>query len=92
MVYVISYDLRKPGKDYTGLIEQLQYSPRWWHYLASTWLISTTESASQLYNRLAAHLDGNDSILIIDAGNQIGGWLSKDAWEWIYGEIPNWRA
>jgi hypothetical protein len=92
MVYVVSYDLRKPGKDYTGLTEQLRYSPRWWHYLASTWLIATEESASQLYNRLAAHLDKNDSILIIEAGNHAQGWLPKDAWEWIYRELPNWRT
>ena len=69
MVYVVSYDLRKPGKDYIGLTEQLQASPGWWHYLASTWLISTSESATQLYNRLVPHLDKDDSILIIEAGN-----------------------
>lgn len=93
MVYVVSYDLRKPGKDYIGLTEQLQNSPRWWHYLESTWLIATPESASQLYNRLRAHLDKkDDSILIIEVGNHVGGWLPKDAWEWIQREIPNWRA
>jgi hypothetical protein len=92
MVYVVSYDLRKPGKNYTGLIEQLQHSPRWWHYLASTWLISTSEGASQLYNRLAPHLDRGDSILIIEAGNRIQGWLPKDAWEWIRKEIPYFQS
>ena len=92
MLYVVSYDLKKPGKDYIGLTEQLQNSPRWWHYLGSTWLIATEESASQLYNRLAAHLDSGDRLLIIEAGNHIGGWLAKDAWEWIYREIPNWRS
>jgi hypothetical protein len=91
MLYVVSYDLRKPGEDYKGLYEQLKNSPRWWHYLQSTWLISTSESASQLYNRLAAHLGKNDNILIIEAGINVQGWLPKDAWEWIYKEIPNWR-
>jgi len=91
MVYVVSYDLRKRGKNYIGLTEQLQASPRWWHYLVSTWLISTTETANQLYARLAPHLDRDDSILIIEAGNGIQGWLPKDAWEWINKEIPNWR-
>ena len=92
MLYVVSYDLRKPGKDYIGLIEQLQHSLRWWHYLQSTWLIYTEESTSQLYNRLAAHLDKGDNILIIEAGNHIYGQLTKDAWEWIYKEIPNRRS
>ena len=92
MVYVVSYDLRKPGKNYIGLTEQLQASPRWWHYLTSTWLIATSESATQLYNRLVPHLDKGDSILIIEAGNRIQGWLPKDAWEWIQKEIPYWQS
>ena len=92
MLYVVSYDLTKPGKDYMGLIEQLKYSPRWWHYLESTWLIATQESPSELFNRLAAHLDRNDRLLIIEAGNGIGGWLPKDAWEWISQEIPNYQT
>jgi len=91
MLYVVSYDLRKPGRDYIGLTEQLQHSPRWWHYLRSTWLIATSESPSELYNRLAAHLDRGDSILIIEAGSHMQGWLPKDAWEWIHKEIPNWQ-
>ena len=89
MVYVVSYDLRKSGKNYIGLTEQLQASSCWWHYLTSTWLISTTETPSQLYNRLIPHLDKDDSILIIEAGNRTQGWLPKDAWEWINKEIPS---
>jgi hypothetical protein len=88
MVYIVSYDLKKPGKNYTGLIEQLQHSPKWWHYLSSTWLISTKETPEQLYDRLSAHLDQNDFILIIEAGNRFRGWLPKDAWDWIQQEIP----
>jgi len=92
MVYVVSYDLRKPGKDYIGLTEQLKNSPRWWHYLDSTWLIATSESVTHLYNRLAAHLDKSDSILIIEAGGHMQGWLPKKAWEWIQKEIPSWQS
>lgn len=92
MLYVVSYDLRKPNKDYIGLTEQLQNSLRWWHYLGSTWLIATSESPSELYNRLRAHLDKDDSILIIEAGNHMQGWLPQKAWEWIHNEIPNWQS
>jgi len=82
-VYVVSYDLRKPGRDYKGLSEVLQSSPSWWHYLESTWLIVTSESAGELYNRLVSHLDEGDSILVIQAGSDRQGWLPKDAWTWI---------
>ena len=82
-VYVVSYDLRKPGKDYKGLSDELQRSPNWWHYLDSTWLIATSDSADELYNRLIPHLDEGDSILVIQAGSDKQGWLPKDAWTWI---------
>ena len=83
MVHVVSYDLRKPGKDYKGLSEELQRSPSWWHYLESTWLIATSEDVNQLYNRLRIHLDVNDSILVIQAGTDVQGWLPEEAHEWI---------
>jgi len=87
MVYVVSYDLRKPGQDYKGLFDALQASPSWWHYLESTWLIATSENANELYNRLWAHLDRDDSILVIQAGADRQGWLPKKAWEWIEREL-----
>ncbi len=87
MVYVVSYDLRKPGQDYKGLFDELQASATWWHFLESTWLIATSEGASELYDRLRMHLDQGDSILIIQAGTDMQGWLPKEAWEWIEREL-----
>ena len=90
-VYVVSYDLRKPGKDYKGLSDELQRSPGWWHYLDSTWLILTSESADQLYNRLRVNLDGNDSILIVQAGTDVQGWLPEEAHKWIQQHLLSQR-
>ena len=87
MVYVVSYDLRKPGQDYKGLFDELEASSSWWHYLESTWLIATLESANELYNHLRKHLDGGDRLLIIQAGTDMQGWLPKEAWEWIEREL-----
>jgi len=83
MVFVVSYDLSKPDRDYSGLIEELKKSPGWWHYLESTWLIQTDETATQLYKRLADKIDRDDSILVIQAGKDRQGWLPEKAWEWI---------
>lgn len=83
MVYVISYDLSKPNRNYEDLHEELKKSSSWWHYLESTWLIYTNESASELYNRLSKHIDKDDRLLIIEAGRERQGWLPEKAWEWI---------
>ncbi len=82
-VYCLSYDLRAPGKDYAGLIEELKKSPNWWHYLESTWLIYTSESAQQLFSRISGHLDTNDRMLIIKVSPDYSGWLTEEAWQWI---------
>ncbi len=83
MLYMVSYDLRKKGKDYIGLYEQLKNSPGWAHYLGSTWLISTNEQPKDLYERLSAHLDRSDYILIAPFSGNYYGVLPKEAWEWI---------
>ncbi|SEK17584.1 hypothetical protein [Parapedobacter koreensis] len=82
-VYIVSYDLNKGGQDYEGLYKELKNSPSWWHYLDSTWLISTSETAEQLYARIGKHIDKNDYALTIEVRRNYEGWLPKKAWEWI---------
>ncbi len=83
MVYLVSYDLRKPKQNYEGLFEELKRSPGWWHYLDSTWLISTSETAYQVYHRLAIHVNESDSLLVIRVSRDWTGWLPKEAWDWL---------
>ena len=84
MVYLVSYDLRHPGRDYTGLYSELQRSPvGWWHYLESTGLISTTETLDELLFHIRPHIDDNDSLLVIEVMRNYQGWLLQEAWDWI---------
>lgn len=83
MTYLISYDLRNPKKDYSGLLSELKNSPGWCHHLDSTWLIATSDTAYQIYHRLAVYIDDTDSILIIKVTRDWSGWLPKEAWEWL---------
>lgn len=89
MIILVSYDLRKPGKDYGGLYEQLKITGAWWHHLDSTWLVQTTETPNQLYNRLRVHLDGNDFILLCEITRNYTGWLPKQAWDWLQQAFSN---
>lgn len=81
-IYSITYDLKKPGQNYTGLSEELKKKD-WWHYLDSTWLIHSSETANQIYERISQYLDENDQILINEFGNDYQGYLPSDAWNWI---------
>ncbi len=82
-VYCVSYDLNKSGQNYDALYEELKKSPGYWHYLDSTWLIITTETAIELSERIRKNLDSNDTLLVIKVVRAYAGWLSKKAWEWI---------
>lgn len=82
-VYCVSYDLNKAGQKYAALYEELKKSSSWWHYLDSTWLIYTSESAKALSDRLKTHLDQNDNLLVIKVTSEYAGWLSQEAWDWI---------
>lgn len=82
-VYCVSYDLNKAGQNYNALYEELKKSPGYCHPLASTWLVSTSETAQQLSDRLRKHLDNNDHILVIGVTKDYAGWLPKSNWEWL---------
>ena len=83
--YCVSYDLNNPGQHYEPLYQELKKCAGWWHYLDSTWLVHTSESADNLAKRLLAVIDENDRLLVINVGKDHQGWLPQKAWDWING-------
>ncbi len=83
--YLISYDLIRPGKDYTRLIEYFRSFTYWAKPLESVWLIKSTLGAEQLRNAIQVHMDGNDKILVIDVTKRAAAWnnLPNDVGIWI---------
>jgi hypothetical protein len=88
VICAINYDLRQPGRDYSGVFEAIKSCGSWWHYLESTWLVDTTLSAKGIWNRLAPHVHSNDRVLIHAVGSDHQGWLSLNAWNWINSRQP----
>jgi len=82
-IYSVSYDLRGPHGDYAGMFEELQKSPSCCHCLESTWLVRTTETAQQVYNRLRRHLHPNDMVLVTQIEREYSGWMRESVWDWI---------
>jgi hypothetical protein len=83
MILMVSYDLKGPAGSYKPLFEFLQKQGPWWHYLKSTWLISTEKTPDQLNMELKPYMQKPDLILITRLGPPYQGWLPKDAWDWI---------
>ena len=83
MIYAINYDLKQPGRNYEKLHQAIKGFGAWWHYLDYTWLIDTTLSAKEVWDRLSPHVDKNDSVLVIGVTRNYSGWLPQKAWDWI---------
>jgi hypothetical protein len=75
--------------DYNPLLEAIKQSPKWWHFLQSTWLIQTTETPNQIWERLRPFIDTNDFLMIIEVRDNAQGWLPKEAWDWIHTNTPS---
>jgi len=83
MLYVISYDLNKPGQGYSELYKSIKKLGSWCHYLDSTWLVDSSLSAHKIQDILNSKIDKNDSLLIFRLGKDYGGWMKTSAWSWI---------
>ncbi len=62
--YLISYDLDKPGQDYTSLIKELERLGAF-KILYSEWILQSDASAVQLRDHLKAFIDSNDKLLVV---------------------------
>ena len=81
---MITYDLVAPGKKYEDLHHAIKSTGSWWHCLESNWIVVTTLSTTQIRDRLAAHLDTNDKLLVAVL-NGTAAWqgFDKNCSEWL---------
>jgi RNAse (barnase) inhibitor barstar len=82
---LIGYDLIKPGKDYSKLIDHLKGYGTYWHNLDSTWFIRTTKTAAELRTELKHYIDANDRVLVaeVTGADWASYGLSTKANDWL---------
>ena len=87
-VYLVGYDLNKPGQDYSDLFEAIKSYGTWWHHLDSTWIIVTDETAVQVRDYLRQYIDDNDELLVVTIGPPAAwyGFTDKGS-QWLKGEL-----
>ncbi|MDF2495072.1 hypothetical protein [Sphingomonas sp.] len=83
-VYLVTYDLKAPGRSYQPVHDYLRSFPDWCKGLESVYLIDTTLSTTQVRDALRAKVDGNDKLFVVritrDWGSVnygCGDWLNK---------------
>ena len=84
MVYCISYDLRKPGREYDSLYEAIKSYGTWWHQTGSVWLIVTHQDAVQIRDDLKALMDFNDKLFVVALQREwAGAGFNQKEYDWL---------
>ena len=84
--FLVTYDLKRPGQNYSDLYDAIKSEGDWQHPLESIWAVKTgiSVSAGTLYKRLRPLIDENDSLFIVEITDQDRqGWLAKSFWTWL---------
>jgi hypothetical protein len=63
-VYIVTYDLRQSGQNYTCITNKLESFAVHWHMQGSVWIIETSKTVSEIRDALAGCLDQNDNLFV----------------------------
>lgn len=81
--YLVTYDLRKPGRNYQPLYDAIKSVPNC-HGLESVWFIQHDGNAEVILDWLKQHIDSNDILFVTAVGdwasynmNECGKWLNE---------------
>ena len=78
MVYLVSYDLNAPEKDYPALIGAIEHYDKPCRILKSQWLICSDKSAEEIFNELVGFIDANDELFVCEVNqNHLGRFRDK---------------
>lgn len=88
-IYAVCYDLNKSGQNYDGLIAAIKKVGTWWHYLDSTWLVSSNGSSSTIRDYLMPFIDANDELLVVALRQGDAAWagISNDGSAWLQSNL-----
>ncbi|MEN2324872.1 hypothetical protein ABC628_09525 [Lentilactobacillus otakiensis] len=89
-VYMITYDLDKPGQrynDFQKIIEEKVSNGVWCHYWDSAYLFQSKLSPENILEALRPSLDSNDKVFVTEVVNNHEGWLTKKEWNHINNSI-----
>lgn len=80
--YIVSYDLRAPGRNYDDLYTRLKSFKKWGRITESTWAVLSDSSAVQVRDYLSQVLDSNDRVIVVKSAG-VAAWQNTkcgNAW------------
>lgn len=61
---IITYDLRIPNRNYDDLYKAIKSYVIWARVTESTWFVKTSDTCSQIRDKLLANIDQNDRLFV----------------------------
>ena len=84
MLYLINYDLRISGRDYSPLYNAIANLGPALNCLQSSWLLQSASPITSIRSSLQQYLTESDSLLVVDiTGKSYDGWLNRNYWSWL---------
>lgn len=83
--YLISYDLKASGGNYSSLYEAIKSFGDCRHPMESMWVVRTDDSntAVAIREKLKEHLQSGDVVFVVNiTDSEYAGWLASSFWEW----------
>ena len=83
-LYLVTYELNRPGHFYPGLFKRIETSGSAWHVMETTWFVQTTLSSAQLADRIKDSLDAKDKLVVCKVTSDSAWWALKySESEWL---------
>jgi hypothetical protein len=89
-VFIVTYDLRRPGKDYEPLLKAIRRYTHC-HALKSAFFIDTTEDRLVIRDKLKAHVDENDQLYVMKLAGDWATTRSELCTQWLQRQERNWN-
>ncbi|PZR12972.1 MAG: hypothetical protein DI532_12465 [Azospirillum brasilense] len=88
-IYMVGYDLNNPGQDYGKLIREIE---KYDHCkcLKSGYFIDTEEKASEIRDKLAKHLDKNDTLFVNRLKRSWAANRVTKCTRWLKDDLRSW--
>ena len=87
-IMVVTYDLRKPDRNYQSLYDYLKTFNYCWH-IESVWMLDTDQSAVQIRDGMRAHVEPQDRIFVARLMHEWAA-LNYDCSNWLNDSSRTW--
>lgn len=82
-LYLVTYDLNRPGQDYQELYDRIKQCGNAWHGMQNTWFVETTKSAAQIRDHVGPALDRGDKLFVSRVQEAAWQGFADDGTSWI---------